>query len=92
MAARILDMWDEINQCWKQIDYYNQHKRLPDPELEVPTPTIKADTSDPIGLDRRRRTLKTYLSKGKKDPERNQQNMIDWQAEIDAIEKILKHG
>ena len=90
MAGQILDTWDEINAIWKQIDYFSHHGKLPTPEMTIPTPDIKADTTDPIALDRRRRTLLTYISKAKKNPERNQERLIDYQKEIDAILKILK--
>jgi len=92
MAGEILHIWDEINALWKQIDYHHQHGKLPPPEVVIPTVEIKADTSDPLALDRRRRTLATYISKAKKNPERNQENLIAYQNEVDAIKKLLKNG
>jgi len=92
LAEQILKLWDEINTCWKKIDYFNQNNKLPDPEILEIKNKIKTDTSDPAALERRKRTLATYISKAKKDPERNAENLIDWQTEKEAITEILENN
>ncbi len=68
---------------------FSQNGKLPDPEILEQKPEIKADVDDPITLDKRWRTLGTYISKAMKEPERNQVKIGDYIKESNSIAMIL---
>jgi hypothetical protein len=59
-AFRILDIDDELKSIWAKLDYYEEHRRLPDEE-PVP-PSVDQMTREQLQL--RKNTLRTYLTKG----------------------------
>jgi len=90
MAGNILEIWDEINECWRNIDYYHKFKKLPEAGEVTPEPKIKADITDKAELKERLRTIRTYISKAKKKPEKYEHVLMDYTAEKEAILKILE--
>jgi len=89
MAKQIISLFDQVNKCWKQIDFFAINKKLPEPEILEQKPEIKADDTNPIELDKRWRTLGTYISKAKKNPERNQEKLKELITESNEIAKKL---
>lgn len=89
IAKEVIELFNEINKQWKLIDYYAEHGKLPEPEMMEPKAEIKADVDDPVALDKRYRTLSTYISKAKKKPERNQDKLKELYAESNAIAEKL---
>lgn len=87
IAKQILESWDGINECWRQIDYYKEHGKLMEVTPEPEAPAIKADATDPMELDKRWRTLGTYISKAKK--KKNQEALTTYMTERNAIAEIL---
>lgn len=85
MAKQIISKYDQVNECWKQIDYFAKHGKLPEVEDLKKKPEIKADDEDPIALDKRWRTLGTYISKAKKKPEKNAEKLAELYAESNVI-------
>jgi hypothetical protein len=94
MAKQILSKYDLVNESWNQIDYYSEHGKLPDPVDPIKEPVVLADKDDPIAMDKRWRTLGTYISKAKKDPEKNQNKLVKYYNESNEIANKLNaiHG
>ncbi|MFK5893738.1 MAG: hypothetical protein QM504_11010 [Pseudomonadota bacterium] len=89
IAKTVIAHYNQINVIWKQIDYFKEHGSLPAPDVIQPKLVIKADKHDPIAMDKRYRTLGTYISKAKKDPERNQEKLKEYYIESNEIAKKL---
>lgn len=89
MAFEVIKLYDQVNDCWKQIDSFAEHGKLPEVEDAIEKPEIKADDEDPIAMDKRWRTIGTYISKAKKNPERNQEKLAELYAESNAIAEKL---
>lgn len=85
MAKQIIDLYNQVNVIWKKIDYFKEHGKLPEDEALEPVIEVKADVEDPIALDKRWRTLGTYISKAKKNPERNQEKLLELFSESNEI-------
>jgi len=89
IAKQVIEKYSQINACWKQIDYFAANGKLPDPEILEEEPEIKADPEDPLEMAKRYRTLSSYISKAKKNPERNQEKLKELYAESNAIARKL---
>lgn len=83
-AARILDLDDAVRAAWRKLDYYDAHGTLPPP----PLPPVNLALSDLVEMERRRNTLRTYLSRSK-DKAGQEEKRQAWQAEIHELEKRL---
>ncbi len=94
LAKQIIDRYNKVNACWKKIDYFAEHNKLPEPEILEQKPEIGADIDNPLALAKRYRTLSSYISKAKKKPERNQEKLKELYAESNAIAEKLNaiHG
>ena len=89
LAKRIDSSWMNINQAWETIHYYSEHGCMPVLSEQSLSPEINCDKTDFMALDKRYRTLKTYISKYKKDIETNKEKLVRWCIEINAIALIL---
>lgn len=89
MAKEIIEKYNEVNMIWKKIDYFKEHGKLPEAEMLETKIDVKADVEDPIALDKRWRTIGTYISKAKKNPERNQEKLSELYAESNQIAEKL---
>jgi DNA repair ATPase RecN len=89
LAQRIDSSWMNINQAWETIHYYSEHGCMPVVSEQSLSPEINCDKTDFMALDKRYRTLKTYISKYKKDIETNKEKLVRWCIEINAIALIL---
>jgi ribosomal protein S15P/S13E len=88
--AKLIDTsWMKINQAWETIHYYSEHGCMPVVSEQSLSPEINCDKTDFMALDKRYRTLKTYISKNKKDVETNREKLVRWCVEINAIAAIL---
>lgn len=85
LAYKVLDLMDQVSDLWAQKDYYLANKTL----LKHVQP--KVDALDAEQLSRRRNTLRTYISKAKKSPEKQAQ-IPEWEAEILTITNLLKNA
>lgn len=82
-AKKILDNFEEIKVIWADLDYFQANKQLP--EKYIPK-TVSMDTTFTIADMERLRNLRTYLSKHKNNPKR-QQDIKHWQIEVAQLEK-----
>jgi ribosomal protein S15P/S13E len=89
LAAKITGTWDQINQAWETIHFFADNGQLPVVAEASPSVDIHCDQTDVMALDKRYRTLKTYISKNKKDVETNREKLVKWCIEINAIALIL---
>lgn len=88
--AKLIDTsWMKINQAWVTIHYYSEHGCMPVVAEASLSVDINCDQTDVMALDKRYRTLKTYISKNKKDVETNREKLVKWCIEINAIALIL---
>lgn len=76
-AFRILVIVDQLMTYWKKLDYYAEHKKLPQEELKVE----KAVT--PAVAVRRIHTLRTYISRAPQSAK-----LQDWKDDITRLNKI----
>ena len=89
LAKRIDSSWMNINQAWETIHFFADNGQLPVVAEASPSVDIHCDQTDVMALDKRYRTLKTYISKNKKDVETNREKLVKWCIEINAIALIL---
>ena len=85
MAKQMIDLYNKINEYWKKIDYFKANGELPEPEELAPKADIKADTDNQAQLDKRWRTLGTYISKEKKKKEPRHERLQQLVGESNAI-------
>lgn len=84
-AKLILDTALQLDKQWQIIHFFASNGRLPEPEALIPTSLINCEITDPLQLDKRYRNLKTYISKFRKDVEKNKEDLIKWANELNAI-------
>lgn len=89
LAKRIDSSWMNINQAWETIHFFSKNGKMPVVVESSLSPDIHCDQTDFMALDKRYRTLKTYISKNKKDIETNREKLVKWAIEINAIAAIL---
>ncbi|WP_143017147.1 hypothetical protein [Catalinimonas alkaloidigena] len=83
LCREIRSHFDRIHDLWTQLDYYRAHGELP-PNLKEVTVAIE----DRAQLERRRNTLRTYLSRARNGT-RPSDKVPAWEAELRSIEKKL---
>lgn len=88
MAKQILDLWDDIGECWESINYFKEFGKLPKPDEHViaKEPLIKCDVNDMLSLIKRRNTVRSYISMYKKS---GNDLKAKYENELAEIEKIL---
>jgi len=90
LAKSILDHWTEIDNCWKQIHHFAETNSML--EFIPPAkqkPAIKTDTTDPMKLDKRYSTVRTYISKYRKDIAKNRDLLVTYTTELNQIADLL---
>lgn len=83
LAFQILDTMDEVEALWKKRDFVRQYGVKPDFEFQG------LSSLTPTQLLNRRNTLRSYVSKAKKG-KLNAEKVPEWDAEIAAVEKLMK--
>lgn len=78
---------DAIDVHWKLAKYYDKHRQLPPPVVELP----KIEITDLNNLVKRQTTLRTYLTPSYINRINNPDKTAAHQAELTAIEEKLKH-
>ena len=88
-AVEIKKLWRENTKLWQDENYYLQFGHLP-PEQELAT----LDREDLRAVERRRNTLRTYLSgaKNKTRAKADPSKVATWTAEMNELNLILQHG
>ena len=89
LAELIDTSWLKINRAWETIHFFADNGQMPVVAEASLSVDINCDQTDVMALDKRYRTLKTYISKNKKDIEKNREKLIKWAVEINAISVIL---
>ncbi len=90
IAKKLLELWNQVNDHWGIIDHFKKHGQLPLEEDSVEKKSqVKADDENPVELDKRWRTLGTYISKAKKKPEKNAEKLKEYLDERNDIAKKL---
>jgi hypothetical protein len=90
LAQKILKHWDMIDGCWQEIKYFaDNSKKMPAPMDKKPNPVISVDTSDPMAMDKRYSTVRTYISKYRKDIKKNKELLTKYTTELNAIASLM---
>ncbi len=94
MAEKILAHFEVINDCWAKIDYYRENDKLPDTTLSESGSESESTGIDPVALDRVWRNLGSKISRAKKNPEKNQEKLVQLYKESNELAKVLNdfHG
>jgi len=86
VKCAVQDSWEEINEIWRILNYYRDHKvMLPNRY----NPNEKHLPYDRARLMKRRNTLRTYLSRDKNNPAKADK-VMEWQKELDLVQKKLQ--
>jgi len=90
MAKQIIALFDKVIECWKLIDYYSANGKLPEEgSSSASSSSSSASDIDPIALDRAWRNLGSKISRAKKNPEKNQEKLIELYKESNDIATTL---
>jgi len=101
VAKQILLNFDEIDEFWKQIDFFEEHGRFPELKVtEKETKPEKEEIADRAKMVKRQANLRTYISKNNKalknaKTEKTKDKLIGkinvWQLEYDDLNnKLIK--
>jgi len=94
-AFRILDIGDILDDMYNRLEHYNKHGELP-PAKIFPKP--KWDVNKPFDVARRRTTLRTYITREKKQIRDatsrstkavHENRLLKFQLELDHLERNL---